>query len=89
MRYLDRIALPGNEGSCEPANLKPEKNILYLTPSVGAVSLRVVTISILPRVRFTHLIDSDICPPILIILLAITFCLDAKIKQMNLTNPFS
>ena len=38
--------------------------------------------------RFTHSIDSDICQPILIILLAMTFCLDAKINQMNLTNPF-
>ena len=34
-------------------------------------------------------IDSDICQPISIILLAMTFCLDAKINQMNLTNPFS
>ena len=39
--------------------------------------------------RFTHSIDSEICHPILIILLAMTFCLDAKINQMNLTNPFS
>ena len=56
---------------------------LYLTPSVGAVSLRVVTISFL-IVRFTHSIDSDIRQPILIILLAMTFCLDAIINQMNI-----
>ena len=64
------------------------RKTLYLTPSVGAVSLRIVTISFL-LVRFTHLIDSDICQPILITLLAMTFCLRAKINQMNLTNPFS
>ena len=63
------------------------KKALYLTPSVGAVSLRVVTMSFL-LVRFTHSIDSDICQPILITILAMTFCLGAKINQMILTNPF-
>ena len=64
------------------------KKTLYLAPYVGAVSLRVVIISFL-LARFTRLIDSDICQTILMILLAMSFCLDAKINQMNLTNPFS
>ena len=73
---------------CSSLNSDLHRKTLYLTPSVGAVSLRVVTVSFL-LARFTHSIDSDICHPILIILLAMTFCLDAKINQMNLTNPFS
>ena len=75
------------EWSAVPYTLTCTGKTLYLAPSVGAESLRVVTISFL-LTRFTHSIDSDICQPILIILLAMTFCLDAKINQMNLTNPF-
>ena len=64
------------------------KKTLYLASSVGAVSLRVVIISFL-LARFTRSIDSDIWQTILIILVAMTFCLDAKTNQMNLKNHIS
>ena len=73
---------------CSSLNSDLHRKTLYLAHSVGVVSLRVVIISFL-LARFIYSIDSDISQPILIILLAMTFCLDAKINQMNLTNPFS
>ena len=70
-----------------PSTVRGTGKTLYLAPSVGAVSLRVVIISFL-LARFSRSIDSDICQTILMIFRAMTFCLDAKINQMNLTNPF-